>query len=114
MGESFRCAEYTPAQWQTAARGGTCHFVATIDRRIASAAAFSRRIAGLKCIRRRPLWAAKQENNMRESAMHSETRIRARGHTASDVAREMDALVTGTATAIIAGGLVVVLTMHGV
>ncbi len=56
---------------------------------------------------------------MRESAMHSETRIRARGHTASDVAREMlglamDALVTGTATAIIAGGLVVVLTMHGV
>ena len=56
---------------------------------------------------------------MRENSMQNETRIRARGHTASDVTREMlglavDALVTGAAAAIIAGGLVVMLTMHSV
>ncbi len=54
---------------------------------------------------------------MQDSATQGGMQIRARGHTASDVAREMlglafDALVTGAATAIIAGGLVVVLTMH--
>lgn len=51
-------------------------------------------------------------------AIQNETKLRARGHTASDVTREMlglavDALVTGATAAIIAGGLVVMLTIHG-
>lgn len=49
-------------------------------------------------------------------AMQNETKIRPRGHTASDVTCEMlglavDALVTGAATAFIAGGLVVLLAI---
>ena len=51
--------------------------------------------------------------------MNTESKIKARGHTASDITREMlglavDAIVTGATAAFIAGGLVVLLTIHNV
>ena len=51
--------------------------------------------------------------------MQTDSKIRTRGHTASGVTREMlglavDALVTGVAAAFVAGGLVVMLTIHSV
>jgi hypothetical protein len=103
--------QYTPARRRAGGGRGACHIVATIDRRIATVVAFACLIAGLKCSRRRHLCAANQENTMELQAQAQAI------HSAAGITREMlglavKALATGTASALIAGGLVVLLVIN--
>jgi hypothetical protein len=116
MRSPVRRRQYTPARAQAGRNRGACHIVATIDRRIATAVAAACLFAGIKCTCRRPVLAAFREKKMQEHSMELQAQAQAI-HSAAGITREMlglavKALATGTASALIAGGLVVLLVIN--
>ena len=90
---------------------GDCHIVATIDRRIASSSPFARQHEGLKYNRRRRALAAKRENEMELQREVQTTAMTTMGITREMLLLTLNAIVSGTVAAVVAGLLVVTLTV---